>query len=193
MPKKSTPFTESPEVTKARRDKLREMVEKAGGATAVALRGGLDRVHIEKLSVEPGYTSGENPQPLHREILALRADTIAKLLYALNVSDSAAIRELNIPEHLRRRWLTTREAPMGQAKGDREGLLDVILNEPLMVTLQPGHLVTVDTENLLSGDILVRVNGRHLVMPADAIPANAEPLGQVVAVDTLIRRPVPAP
>lgn len=193
MRKKAEPFTEPAEVTEARRVRFAQLIDEAGGETRVAAKAGLDRVHLEKLSTKPSYTTGPKPRPLHRDILTLRTDTIRKLLPALNISDSAAIRELNIPKHLHSRWMTTREAPMGQAKGGREGLLDVILNVPVVVTLQPGHLVTVDTENLLSGDILIRLNGRYLVTPADAIPANAEALGQVVGMDTLVRRPVPAP
>lgn len=192
MPKKQ-PFAEPYEVSQARRKRFKELVAEAGGSTRVSEKTGIDRVHIEKLSDEPSYTPAG--KPLHRDILALRADTIALLLDALNLSDSAAIHELQIPQHLHKRWTTTRPDPMGGGKKEesRHGLVTQVLTAPLVLTLRPGHLITIDPNNTRSGEVLVLLNGQHHVMPAEAIPATAEPLGQLVYVDALVRRPIPVP
>lgn len=184
---KKAPYVESPEITERRRAALELMVERAGGVTRVATASGINRVHLEKLLTRAGDEDSKN----RRSILSMRNETITRLLTAVNVSDSIAIRELLIPPHLQKHWLTMRPEPMGQKKRDRTGLLDVVLTTPLTVTLQPGHVMTVDQGNVLSGDVLVRVNGRFLVTPADAVPANAELLGQFVGADTSVRRPVP--
>lgn len=190
MPKPaSTPFTEPEHVTEARRLALKRILEAAGGISRVAERAGLDRVHLERLVADPETTDPRG----RRDILKMRSETILRLLIGLNMSDSAAQRELNIPKHLIPRWKTNRPKPMGQAEADRTGVLDVVLDEPLVVTLQPGYVMSVDTNNVLSGDILVYVNDRHLLVPADAIPANAKLIGQFVGVDALVRRPVPQP
>lgn len=185
---KRQPYTEPSEITEARRARLEQLMEDRGGVTRIAELSGINRVHLEKL-IAPLNAEGAS----RRDILALLHGTIERLLTALEISDSAAQRELLIPEHLKSRWQTLREQPLGQKERDRTDLLDVVLTEPLVLTLQPGHLITVDQSNMLSGDILVRINGRHLVVPADAIPSNAEPLGQIVAADTLVRLPVPEP
>ncbi|GGR16415.1 helix-turn-helix domain-containing protein [Deinococcus ruber] len=185
MRKRPDKIEESVEVSEARRARLDQLIQERGGMSEVAAASGIDRVHLEKLTTQkPTY---------RRDILSLRADTIAKLLDALQISDDAAIRELNIPPTHQKRWRTLREAPMGQKARDLTGHIQVLLKEPLAYTLQPGFVLTVDQHNILSGDILTRLNGRILILPADALPEQAEALGQIVLVDTLVRRPVPGP
>lgn len=133
---------------------------------------------INKMTVSL-YMKGE------LDIANMQQRTVEKLLAAMHVSDSWAQDFFEIPAEQRSAWRTFRDPPWGSGESEVQRVITFSLDAPLFgegYTGPVGALTTYDPANHSQGLMLTRLPGRYVVAMLDALPGQAEVLGQFLGV-----------
>lgn len=119
------------------------------------------------------------------DIANMHQRTVEKLLTAMHVSDAWAWEYFKIPPARRVFWRTFRKPPLGHGEEAPQGLISFELDAPMSgegYAAPAGAWVTYNPHNKLHGPLLTRLTGRYVVALIDAVPGQAEVLGQYLAV-----------
>lgn len=180
-PRKITPSTRPDKVeTDAERRQMFGWIidEYGGGPTAVSVKSGISRAHIEHV------ISG------HKQLSSMGLETVQKLLRAVRLPANEMRDLLNLPDEYRERWTTLQ--PVVGSSGDPEGVRLLRLDRPVVGvwTGPENYALKIDTRNAASGLVVCVLPSSFLVTPFDQVPDGARILGQLLYIDTSIRREV---